>query len=66
MLEQVMRDLEDRTLPEWVIIPLVVVTGGGLGVVAGCFLMTAFDGVEVSLRGIAGEGGNVVAPGGEE
>ena len=53
---------EDRTLPERVVMPFEASGGGGLGVVAWCFLMTAVAGRDVSLRGITGVGGNVVAP----
>ena len=42
--------------------PLEVLIRGGLDVVARCFLMTAVDGVEVSLQGITGEGGWLGAP----
>ena len=42
--------------------PLEVLIRGGLDVVAWCFLMTAVEGVDISLQGITSEGGIVVAP----
>ena len=42
--------------------PFEVLGGGGLSVVAWCFLMTAVAGVDVSLRGITSVGGIWVAP----
>ena len=42
--------------------PFEVSGRGGLSVVAWCFLMTAVAGVDISLRGITGAGGSLVAP----